>query len=107
MTFKVENSFHFNTQTLFIQIRMPVSVTTDSLPDGNTGAVYDETLTAFAEKYNYTWSIVEGALPDGLDLDENTGTISGTPTTAGTFSFTVQVDDGLGTDTRALTILIQ
>ncbi len=40
----------------------------------------------------YTWSISAGALPDGLALGSD-GTVSGTPTTAGTFTFTVQVAD--------------
>ncbi len=43
---------------------------------------------------NYTVSA--GALPTGLTLDPVTGVVSGTPTAAGTFSFTVQVTDAAG-----------
>lgn len=50
-----------------------------------------------------------GALPVGLILD-STGTISGTPTAAGTFSFTVQADENSSTTspttTASLTITI-
>ena len=41
----------------------------------------------------YTWSISSGSLPAGLSLNSSTGTISGTPTTAGLSSFTIQVAD--------------
>jgi hypothetical protein len=43
-----------------------------------------------------TWSVVAGALPPGLELPRRENTISGTPTTAGTFTFTVRVTDDLG-----------
>jgi hypothetical protein len=44
----------------------------------------------------YTFSIISGALPPGLSLDPTTGSITGTPTTAGTFDFTWQVQDSTG-----------
>ena len=40
--------------------------------------------------------MVAGALPPGLELPRRENTISGTPTTAGTFTFTVRVTDDLG-----------
>ena len=43
----------------------------------------------------YTWSLVSGNLPAGLTLDAN-GTISGTPTTEGGFTFSVAVSDSEG-----------
>jgi Putative Ig domain len=48
----------------------------------------------------YTWSVVAGALPPGLTLSNGENTISGTPTTAGTFTFTVRVTDDLGAFTE-------
>ena len=41
----------------------------------------------------YAWSITAGALPGGLTLNPGTGAITGTPTTPGTFNFTVKVTD--------------
>lgn len=51
-----------------------------------------------------TYSVTEGTLPDGVTLDPSTGEFSGTPTTAGPYSFTVTADNGIGTSTtRAFT----
>jgi hypothetical protein len=107
ITFKVGNNLHYHTLELTINIRMAISITTDSLLDGKVGEKYDQMVEAFADANKYTWSMVEGTLPDGLTLDAASGTIGGTPTASGTFSITVQVDDGIGKATKALTLKIQ
>jgi len=65
--------------------------TTCPLPNGTVGAAYSQSLTATGGTTPYTWTISAGALPAGLDITGNT--ITGTPTTAGTFSFTLRVRD--------------
>lgn len=54
---------------------------------------YSKTLTVSGGTGPYTFSIFSGSLPSGLTLNATTGAISGTPTTAGTSSFTVQATD--------------
>lgn len=49
----------------------------------------------------YTFSIVSGGLPPGLSLNSSTGAVTGTPTTAGSYSYTVQVTDSLGATATA------
>lgn len=68
-------------------------ITTESpLPSGTVGQAYSAQLAAADGTPPYTWSVVND-LPPGLNLDGNTGVISGVPTTAGTFGFTIQVRD--------------
>ena len=55
----------------------------NSLPAGIVGTAYSQTLAAGGGAGGNTWSITSGPLPDGLTLSP-AGTISGTPTTAGT-----------------------
>ncbi len=69
------------------------SIVTTSLPNAPTGQAYQQTLAAKGGVPFYDWRITGGALPAGLSLDRFTGTISGTPSTAGTYSFTVELRD--------------
>jgi hypothetical protein len=69
-----------------------VQVTTTSLASGQVGSAYSATVTATGGKTPYSWSLSSGALPNGLTLS-GAGQISGTPTGAGTSSFTVKVID--------------
>ena len=89
----------------FVPDTYTVIVTTDSLPDGKTGKAYSHTLTAIGAA-PITWSIDSGALPAGLNLNRETGEISGIPTAAGTATFTVKTENSEGSDTRALSIII-
>ena len=80
------------------------TITTDTLPDGKVGEAYSQTLTATGTA-PITWS-VDGGLPADLSLNVNTGEISGTPTAAGTSTFTVKATNSAGSDTKELSITI-
>jgi parvulin-like peptidyl-prolyl isomerase len=107
LTIEVNSGHHYWAQGYVMHVQIPVSITTSSLPDAEVGINYSELLEVFGDQVVFTWSIIDGSLPDGLSLSEYTGYISGTPTTAGTYDFTVQVDDGVGKATRELSILVQ
>ncbi len=49
----------------------------------------------------FTFSITAGSLPAGLSLNSTTGAISGTPSSSGSYSFTVQASNAQGSDTQA------
>src|ERR1035437_926223 len=70
----------------------PVTVTTTTLPSSTVGQSYSQTLTATGGTPPYQWAVGTG-FPTILTLDAATDTISGTPTTAETFSFLVQETD--------------
>ena len=94
------------TKSLSIVVGTPVTVTTASLANGTVGTALSRTLAASGGATPYTWSLASGALPAGLTLS-TAGVISGTPTTAGTASFTARATDSAGrTGTKALTLTI-
>ena len=78
-------------------------ITTDSLPDGTVNQLYTATLQATGN--DITWSASD--LPDGLTLNESTGTISGTPTKEGTFNFTVTATNSAGNASKEYTLNIK
>ena len=81
------------------------TITTTSLPGGTVGTSYSQTLAATGIA-PITWAITAGSLPSGLTLDTSSGAISGTPTAAGTFNFTVEATNAAGTMTRDFSITI-
>jgi hypothetical protein len=94
------------TQTLSIVVVSQLTVTTTSLPGGTVSTAYSQTLQVTGGSSPYSWSISSGSLPAGLTLS-TAGVISGTPTTAGTASFTVKVTDAnSNTATANLSIVV-
>ncbi|MEK6321795.1 MAG: Ig domain-containing protein [Acidobacteriota bacterium] len=84
-------------------------LTTTSLPNGTVNVSYSATLAASGGVTPYIWSIAGGSLPAGLTLNSSTGAISGTPTTAGSYTFVGQVTDSqtpAHTDARQLSIVV-
>jgi hypothetical protein len=80
------------------------TITTTSFPNGTVGAPYSQTLNATGTA-PIIWSIDSGTLPAGLNLSGST--ISGTPTTAGTSTFTVRAANGIAPDgTKQLSITV-
>lgn len=71
------------------QIRCLIS-TTSPLPDGQIGSAYSQTIIGFITGMSSVFSIQGGSLPPGLHMDSH-GNITGTPTTAGTYSFMVEL----------------
>ena len=65
-------------------------ITTSRLPRGRQGEAYSATLTQTG-LVNVYWEVIEGKLPEGIELDDSTGVISGTSDQAGRFDFKVAV----------------
>lgn len=72
-----------------------------SSPDGTVATPYSYTYVATGAP-SPTFSVTAGTLPTGLTLDSATGVLSGTPTTAGTFTFTVTASNGTQPDVSTL-----
>lgn len=85
----------------------PLVITTGStLADGALATAYSTTLSATGGTSPYTWARTAGALPTGLTLS-SAGVISGTPTAAGTYSFTLTVtDSGAAATSKAFSLTV-
>jgi hypothetical protein len=70
-----------------------LSIPTTGLPPGFVNARYSAPISAIGGVLPLAWTISVGSLPPGLALSPISGHISGTPTTQGTYSFTVQAKD--------------
>jgi hypothetical protein len=82
------------------------TITTTSLANGTVGTAYSQKLNASGDT-PITWSIESGSsLPGGLTLNTTTGVISGNPTTANKFDFTVKATNAAGFKTKSLSITI-
>jgi hypothetical protein len=84
-----------------------LTVQPSTLPDGTGSAAYVAQITATGGTAPYAFAVGSGALPPGLALAAN-GLLSGVPTAAGRFSFSVAVVDSTpgiaGTATRSYTL---
>jgi hypothetical protein len=101
-------------KALSITINLPQapSISPTTLPNGNVGSPYSQTLSVNGGLGPFTWSVSVGTLPAGLALtaSNTTAKISGTPTTAqSNVAFTIQVTDSsvppqAGTQSYTVTI---
>ncbi len=62
-------------------------------PGGTVGVSYGFCFSASGGTPPYTFAKTAGSIPPGTTLDPSTGCITGTPTTAGVFCFTIEVTD--------------
>jgi hypothetical protein len=88
---------------------LPLQFAGASPSNTSVGATYTANMTVSGGKKPYTLSVITNTLPPGLTLDTTTNVISGTPTTAGNYQFTMQVQDGSKKDaivTRDYSIVV-
>jgi hypothetical protein len=104
-----DNQTGVNSGSGYVRVCSVLMVAPTSLPDAAVDAPYYQTITASGGTSPYTFAVVPvGSLPPGLTLFSDTGVLSGTPTTAGTYPFTVQVTDAVnGTATQSYSVFVQ
>ncbi|MCR4536819.1 putative Ig domain-containing protein [Pseudomonas sp. 18.1.10] len=93
--------------TITLTVNPPtIAVGPTTLPSGTVSTVYSQALTASNGTAPYTYAITSGSVPTGLSLSAS-GTLSGTPSAAGTFNFTVTATDAnSATGARAYSMTI-
>jgi hypothetical protein len=82
-------------------VPMPIAITTTTLPSGNVGGMFTAALGAAGGTGTFAWCLDSGALPGGVTLSQD-GSLAGTLTSMGTFTFGVKATDA-GWPTNAAT----
>ena len=84
-----------------------MDVDLSTLPQPSAGTPYNAQITPIGASLPVTFTVVGGALPDGLSLSAD-GLLTGTPSKAGTFPFTLLVQDAAGnTCTFAVSLTVK
>ena len=88
-----DDAGHVQLADAFDQVIDHVAVDLTGLPPASVKVRYSAPLTATGGHPSYRWHVTSGALPSGLHLQSSTGTITGTPKSAGISTFTVTATD--------------
>lgn len=81
-------------------------LTASPLPEGNVDAAYAAQIVTFGGTHTPAFSVVAGSLPPGLTLNSATGDLTGTPTTAASYAFTVRLTTPVATCERAFSLTV-
>ena len=81
--------------TLTVQPAPTVTVSPATIPDGTVGSAYSALLSATGGRAPHAFDVASGTLPPGLLLN-GAGALSGTPTSAGQFTFAARATDADG-----------
>jgi Putative Ig domain len=104
---------YVDTAALKIVVNDPgATITTASLPNGTVSTAYSAAVDATGGGTPYKWAITSGKLPAGVTQKVSSNTtaldLAGTPTTAGSYAFTVSVTGSGGhVDTASFKVTIQ
>lgn len=106
-----KTTFNLGIDGAILEVPASVAITmtpaAGALTAGDVGTAYTATIAATGGIGTVSYAVTQGALPAGLTLNSATGEISGTPTAAGTSSFTVTATfTGSGTKATAYSIAV-
>ncbi|MEU8390381.1 SdrD B-like domain-containing protein [Micromonospora sp. NPDC048842] len=91
-----------------VRVNAPPSLSFPAPPRGQETIAYSVQLVVTGGTAPYAWTVSAGTLPPGLTLGPTTGLLAGTPTTPGSYPFTVRVTDASGLSaTQAVTVQIE
>ena len=99
---KASNADGNTTQKIILQTKTAPTITTEKLTNATSGKSYKTKLAASGSK-KITWEI-SGELPEGMNFDENTGSLTGTPKEEGIFDLTFTAVNAIGESTKTLTL---
>jgi hypothetical protein len=76
-----------------VAVDVDLTITDGDLPSGEVDVLYPGLALVVGGLPPYAITVPDSAVPDGMLLDPVTGVLSGTPTRAGAFSFTIEAQD--------------
>ena len=105
-TVKASNAYGSDTKALSLYVQpLSPNIKSETLANVIINSPYSHTFSAFGTE-PITWNVAEGSsLPTGLTLS-STGTLSGTPTKAGQYEFSIKTSNIGGTDTESFSLLV-
>ena len=95
------NSSDTGSKGYSIVVSGSLTVSPPTLPAGSLSTAYSQTITASGGVGPYTFAVTSGSLPPGLSLNSN-GALTGTPTSDGTYPFTITATDTMSSDTGSM-----
>lgn len=104
-------SVQSNTNTFTVSLAPTIVVNPATVPGATVGVAYSQTFTGSGSTGAYSFSLSSGTLPTGLSLNTTSGALTGTPTAAGVFNFSIKATDastapGPYSGTKAYTIVV-
>ncbi|MDA3897281.1 MAG: putative Ig domain-containing protein [Desulfobacteraceae bacterium] len=87
------NPYAAKEKELVMYVIEPLAINTTNIQAAMQKAPYEADITGAGGISPYQWTVPSGTLPEGLTMDPDTGTISGSPDLCGTFDFAVQLTD--------------
>ncbi len=84
------------TLDVVLVVRDPLVLVTGALPRAFEGEAYGLNFSATGGLTPYQWNLTSGTLPAGMGLQVFSGRLAGSPSTSGTFDFTLEVSDWEG-----------
>ncbi len=89
-----DSNFGYASQPYSLTVSaVPILVSGSTALSGAVGSAFSATYTASQGTPPYTWSVGDGSLPPGITLNGASGALSGVPTTAGTYQFSIRATD--------------
>jgi len=82
-----------STASLTFTLNPALVISTTTLPSGVVGTPYSSSVAASGGTGKLAWAVATGTIPPGIAISSTTGALSGTPATAGTYTFSVSVTD--------------
>ena len=104
ITITAINDLGQDSQTLVLTTSAPPTITSSTSGSLYDGGTFSYTVVATATPAVTAYEAT--GLPDGLLIDPATGIISGSVATAGTYSFTVSANNGVGIGTATYTLRV-